>query len=69
MLRSLIDAVKIAGANSTSKRSGTATGGFEARLNSLEGKLVVLQWMVGANTVLTFVVLLKVLSANSSLSD
>lgn len=63
MFRLLCEAVKYAAGHDTSARDAARATSYLARLNEVEAKLKLLQWMVGANIVLNFVILLKMLSA------
>ena len=63
MIGSLYDALKSAGVDDASAREAAEEVAAHRARTSKVDDLILLRWMIGANVVLTFVLLLKVLSA------
>lgn len=62
MLASLYDALREGGANDEkARKAAEEVASYDNRLSGLEGKMTLLQWMVGVNIALTTTVLFKLL--------
>ncbi len=63
MMAGLYDALRAAGANDeASRKAAEEVANYDSRLNGLEGRMLLLQWMVGVNIALTSAVLFKLLA-------
>lgn len=63
MVGALYDALKDAGvADEKARKAADEVAGFDNWISGLEGRMVLLQWMVGTNIALTITVLWRVFS-------
>jgi hypothetical protein len=62
MMASLYDALREGGTSEdNARKAAEEVANYEGRLSSLDGRMLLLQWMIGVNIALTVAVLLKLL--------